>query len=151
MLSFHAARFLIGLLKDARAWNIALRTAHIATMGVLLGGHAFDAPESALRGWLVASVLTGIGLAVSEAGWHLLWFHQLRGLITLSKLLLLALVPVFWEHRMVLLFLIVIMASIGAHMSARLRYYSVVYREVVRGSCGPGGRPEDDLTGDGAA
>ena len=27
---------------NRRAWNIALRTAHLAAMGVLLGGHAFD-------------------------------------------------------------------------------------------------------------
>ena len=37
----------IGVCRTARAWNIGLRTAHIAVSGVLVGGHVFDVPRDA--------------------------------------------------------------------------------------------------------
>lgn len=66
---------------NTRAWNIALRTAHIAAMGVLLVGHAFDIPPSDLGLWvsLGLTVATGVALGMLEAGPRLLCFHQCRG------------------------------------------------------------------------
>jgi len=127
-----------GLIPSARAWNIALRTAHIATMGILLGGHAFDVPAPQLLSSLWLTIVTGAALGVSEAGWHLLWFHQVRGLMTMGKLVLVCAVPFFWQYRLMILLAVVVIASVGSHMPARFRYYSVIYREVIRGSCGPG-------------
>ena len=126
---------------NARAWNIALRTAHIAAMGVLVGGHAFDVGKSDL---LVAFWLTmgsGIALAVVEVGPSLVWFHQGRGLMTMAKLALLCAVPFlwdFWSARLTVVLAVVVLASVGSHMPARLRYYSVIYRTVLRCNGGPG-------------
>jgi hypothetical protein len=125
----------------ARTWNIALRTAHIATTGVLLGGHAFDRPANDLRPILYLTIATGVVLGMLEAGPRLLWFHQGRGLMTIAKLLLLCTVPLLWEHRylrLAVLLAVVAIASVGAHMPARLRYYSVIYRQVIADRCGPG-------------
>ncbi len=110
-------------------------------MGVLLGGHAFnvDKPDLLPSFWLC--VLTGIALGVSETGCHLLWFHQGRGLMTIGKLGLLCAVPLCWElwHlRMAILLTVVVLASVGSHMPARFRYYSVLHREVTRCHDGPG-------------
>ena len=127
-----------------RPWNIALRTAHIAAAGILLGGHAFDVPAERLLVGLWACILSGLGLTLSEAGWSLLWFHQLRGLMTLGKLLLIGAVPLFWDQRVWILLVVVVIASVGSHMPARFRYYSVVYHRMIRGSCGPGGRPGEN-------
>src|SRR3989304_9865828 len=90
-------------LTNGRAWNIALRTAHIAAMGILLGGHAFDVPRERLLLSLWLTIGTGVGLGVLEAGPGLLWFHQGRGLMTIVKLALVGAVPVFWEYRLALL------------------------------------------------
>jgi len=125
----------LGML-NARAVNIALRTAHIAAMGVLLGGHAFDVPAQRLVASLWWTIATGAALAVVEAGPRLLWFHQLRGVMTLAKLVLVALVPWFWQQRLAILLAVVVIASVGSHMPARFRYYSIVYRRVLQ--CGPG-------------
>lgn len=125
-------------LLQGRAWNVAFRTAHIAATGVLLGGHAFGVPKDRLMTSLYLSLGTGVVLALSEAGGGLLWFHQVRGLMTLAKLALIALVPVFWTVRFAILLAVVVIASVGSHMPARFRYYSILYREVIRGSCGPG-------------
>jgi len=131
---------------NLRFWNIALRTAHIAAMGILLGGHAYDVPACQLRPMLWCTVGTGIILGALESGGRLLWFHQGRGLLTLGKLILMAAVPWFWEYRLPILLAVLGLASAGSHMPARFRYYSVVYGEVVPCSGGPGsGRLEARL------
>ena len=127
-----------------RWWNIGLRTMHLAAMGVLVGGHAFDVPPGQLAIVLAATLLTGVALTLSEAGLRLLWFHQLRGLMTLAKLVLLGMIPLVWASRFPILLVVVAIASIGSHMPARFRYYSVLRREVIRGGCGPGGSSEED-------
>ena len=128
-----------------RWWNIGFRTAHIASMGVLLGGHAFDVPRSDMTPSLVAAVVTGVLLTFSEAGLHLLWFHQIRGLATIAKLVLLCAVPLCWSQSFPIMLGVVVIASVASHMPARFRYYSVIRGEVIRDGCGPGvSRLDDD-------
>ena len=116
-------------------------------MGILLGGHAFDVSPDRLIASLWCTVGTGGVLAAIEAGPRWVWFHQGRGLMTLGKLVLVGAVPWFWEHRLFILLAVVVIASVGSHMPARFRYYSFVYRRVVR--CGAGTAAallEDDLS-----
>jgi hypothetical protein len=124
-----------------RAINILLRTAHIAAAGILLGGHAFDVARGRLVWSLWLTIGTGAALGAVEAGGRLLWFHQGRGLLTLAKLGLLLLVPLLWHHwhlRLTVLLAVVVIASVGSHMPARFRYYSVIYKRVVSSGSGPG-------------
>lgn len=107
-------------------------------MGILLGGHAFDVPAPRLLPALWCTLGTGALLAAIEAGPRLLWFHQGRGLMTLGKLVLVALVPWFWQQRLVLLLAVVVIGSVGSHMPARYRYYSILYRKEIRCGSGPG-------------
>ena len=127
---------------NTRTWNILLRTAHIAAMGVLLGGYAFNVqPPSRLLVSLWLTVGTGLGLGLLEAGPRLLWFHQGRGLMTIAKLSLLCAVPLLENYcclRLTVLLAVVVIASVGSHMPARYRYYSIVYRDVITCQGGPG-------------
>jgi hypothetical protein len=107
-------------------------------MGILLGGHAFHVPASDLVPSLWFCVGSGVGLAALEAGPRLVWFHQLRGLVTLGKLVLVAAVPFFWHYRLPILLVVVAIGSVGSHMPARFRYYSVIHRRVIRCGSGPG-------------
>ncbi len=128
----------VGFLTNDRTWNITFRTAHIAAMGVLLGGHAFDVPAPRLLTSLWLAVGTGLVMVVLEAGASFVWFHQGRGLMTLAKLALILLVPLLWQWRLPILLAAVALASVGSHMPARYRYYSVLYKEVIRCHGGPG-------------
>ncbi len=134
-----------------RAANIALRTAHIAAMGVLLGGHAFHVPRDRLMVSLWLTIASGVALAMVEAGPRLLWFHQGRGVMTMAKLALMCAVPLAWDYRLPILLAVVVLASVGSHMPARYRYYSVIYRKFMPDASGPGGRPlrEDGAKGKG--
>jgi hypothetical protein len=129
---------------NVRALNIALRTAHIGAMGILMGGHAFDVSPERLLVSLWLTIGTGLALAAVEAGPRLLWFHQGRGVMTLTKLALLCAVPLAWDYRLPILLAVIVLGSVGSHMPARFRYYSVLRREIVRDVCGPGGGREDE-------
>ena len=123
---------------NIRSLNIILRTAHIAAMGILLGGHAFGVLRERLLLSLWLTIGTGVALAVVEAGPSLVWFHQGRGLMTLAKLVLLCITPFWWDYRLAVLLVVVVIASVGSHMPARFRYYSALRREITRDACGPG-------------
>ena len=58
--------------------------------------------------------------------------------MTLAKLALLCTVLFSWDCRLWILLAVVVIGSVGSHMPARFRYYSVIYREVIPDGCGPG-------------
>ena len=119
--------------------NIGFRTAHIGAMGILMGGHAFDVLPERLKVVLWLTIGTGVALAAVESGVRLLWFHQGRGLMTMAKLALICAVLVAWDYRLPILLAVIVLASVGSHMSGRFRYYSLIYRQVIHDGYGPGG------------
>jgi len=117
---------------DRRPWNIGFRTAHLAVTGVLVGGHAFDVEAGRLLLLLWAAIGTGAVLLFLEAYSGLRWLHQGRGLMVLSKLALLLVIPFAWNVRVPILIAVIVLASVGSHMPARYRYYSVIAGEVLK-------------------
>jgi hypothetical protein len=110
-----------------RAIRIALRTAHIAAGGILLGGHFFGVEPARLMPWWRAAMATGAAFVAVELYGSGVWLVQGRGLLTLAKLALLALLPLFWKQRVWILLLVLGIGSIGSHMSSRFRHYSVAH------------------------
>jgi len=129
-----------------RTLNIALRTVHIASMGTLLGGHAFDVATQRLQASLWLTLGSGAVLAMVESGFRPLWLHQGRGVLTLFKLVLLLGVLVAWNHRLFILLAVVVVASVGSHMPSRFRYYSVLSRRVIHDGIGPGEGSKNSTT-----
>ncbi|HBB68128.1 MAG TPA: hypothetical protein DCZ93_12725, partial [Elusimicrobia bacterium] len=93
------------------------------------GGIWFGVPQAELMPWLRWSVLTGVGLMFLELRKGLDWFLQLAGGLTLVKLALLFLVPVFPDYNRFLLLLVISISSIGSHMPARLRHFNYIKRQ----------------------
>lgn len=117
---------------ERRTWNIATRTVHIFVMGVLTGGHVFNVPAERLEAWLYATVVSGALLVVLEAYSGLKWLHQARGVMVIVKLALLLVILFAWHLRVPILFVVVVLGSVGSHMPARYRYYSVIAGEVMK-------------------
>lgn len=125
----------IRFLPASRAWSIALRTLHIAAFGMVLGGHAFAVEAGKLLPWMWVTILSGVGLMALELySGGLYWLFLGKGISVLVKLALLLLIPLFWEQRVPLLLLVVVIASVGSHMPSRFRHYSVLHRRLI----GPG-------------
>ena len=114
-----------------RACNIILRTAHICTCSVLMGGHLFGIEPGWILPWTYAAILTGAALLFLEAypGWR--YTCEGRGLMVLAKLALLALVPLAWGARVPILFGVIVLGSIGSHMPRKYRHYSILGRRAV--------------------
>jgi hypothetical protein len=100
---------------------VALRTAHLATLGILLGGHAFDVEASRLLPFLLATVASGAGLVALELASTCAWLRVAKGVAVLAKLGLLLAIPLFWEHRTGILLAVVVLASTVLHMPRRFR------------------------------
>ncbi len=101
-------------------------------MSVLVGGHAFDVPSDRLYPVLWAVIGTGTILIALEAyAVSFRWLFQGRGLAVLAKLALLLVIPFAWPARLPILLAVIVLASVGSHMPARFRYYSVTERRVL--------------------
>ena len=109
-----------------RLLGVAFRTGHLLSVGTLLGGHVFDVNPERLVPFLVAAIVTGAGMMALELAATCTWLFTGKGLAVALKLGLLLLVPVFWEHRVLILVAVTIVAGFGSHMSARFRHYSLL-------------------------
>jgi hypothetical protein len=121
-----------------RALSIAFRTAHLATFGTLLGGHVFGVEPSRLLPFLVVTIASGAALMALELASTFEWLLMVKGLAVVLKLLLLAMIPIFWSRRVSILLVIVTVAAISSHMPARLRHYHILRRATARPA--PGAR-----------
>lgn len=108
-----------------------LRTFHIAAFGTLLGGHVFDVEPARLVPFLVVAIVTGAGLMALELASTFAWLFMVKGAAVVLKLLLLAAVPLFWDHRVALLLTVVVVASFAAHLPSRVRHYSLIAGRVI--------------------
>jgi hypothetical protein len=92
-------------------------------MAVLVGGHFFAMPPERLVGPLLWTVDSGITIMLLEMYGSMHWLLEVRGLLTVVKLVLVLLVPVFWSQRIWILLSIIVIGFVGSHMPGRLRYY----------------------------
>lgn len=115
-----------------RLLGVVLRTAHILTVGTLLGGHVFDVDPVQLVPFLAGAIVTGAGMVALELASTCAWLVMGKGLAMLLKVGVLLLVPVFWEQRVPLLVVVTLIAGVGSHMSSRFRHYSLLTGGVVQ-------------------
>lgn len=116
-----------------RSLSIALRTLHLASFGILLGGHVFTIEAERVLPALYLTIASGAGLIALELFvFGLYWLFLGKGIMVLLKLAMLLAIPFLWEYRLLLLFLTVVIASVGSHMPARYRHYSFLRRHVVQ-------------------
>jgi hypothetical protein len=111
----------------ARAWSILFRTLHILAFSILVGGHAFNVPTDQLLPLLYLAIVSGVGMAFIEAypEWQALF--QGWGILVMFKLVLLCSVPFAWSHRFAILVAVLVIGSVGSHMTKRLRHCAPLF------------------------
>lgn len=114
----------------ARAIGIALRTAHLGAMAVLVGGLELGAPGPSLRSWQVATVATGVALLASEASHSRHWVYQGRGLATLAHVGALVLLGMAGASRAGAAVALVV-GAVGSHLPRTVRKWSLRHGRVV--------------------
>ena len=115
----------------SRGLKIVFRTAHLVTSSVLFGGHVFDIAPERLILTLYFTIASGAGLIALELYGSCQWVYQGMGLLTEIKVLLLIAAGAWWDMRAPLLTLVVILGSVGSHMPARYRHYSLLHGRVL--------------------
>jgi hypothetical protein len=118
-------------LPHSRWWNIAARTVHLAATGLILGGHAFGADADRLLPLLWVAIATGGVMIAVEVYPTAHWAHQVCALFVYAKLAILCVIPFLWDHRVAMLLLVLVLASVGSHAPRRVRHYSLYYRRVM--------------------
>jgi hypothetical protein len=106
-----------------RVYKVLARTVHLIAIAGLVGGHMFGAPLAPLRLLLYLSIVTGVAMCALEAYPNRRFFYEGWALLLWLKLVLLALVPVFWSARRPILIVVVVIASVGSHMPRALRHW----------------------------
>ena len=111
---------------SARWIRIVLRSAHILSFGVLLGGHIFGIDRQDLLPWLWASIGTGALMMASYTLQKASWFRELYGLVVLAKIgiLCLLLLEPLWPLRVPILIFVLFVSSISSHMPGKYRYWT---------------------------
>ena len=109
----------------ARPVQVVLRTVHVAAMALLLGGLAFDVPDARLHAAGAVTVASGVGLLAVELAKTGVFLYTGAGVASILKLALLALGLAFPVARFELYLAATLLASVGSHMSGRLRHYSL--------------------------
>jgi hypothetical protein len=110
---------------------VALRSVHIVSMALVLGGLAFRVPDERLHVAGVVTLVTGVLLLTIEVARTGVFLYQGAGVASLVKLGLLGLGLAFPVARFELYLAATLVASVGSHMSRAWRHWSVLDRKVL--------------------
>ncbi len=110
-----------------RTVRILLRSAHIFATGTLVGGYIFDQPTAVLMPWLWGSAVSGILLLATDLHTGIAVLCEARGVAVIAKVVLLLLIPVFWEARIPLLVFILLIGAVSSHMPKRIRHRVLIF------------------------
>ena len=110
-----------------RGISIGFRSLHLLASGLLVGGHTFNVEPPRLVALLYLTVGSGLGLVLLELYRSCDWVYQGMGALVMVKTAITAMAGVWWEQRVALLFLVVVLGSVGSHMPSRYRHYSFIH------------------------
>lgn len=114
-----------------RVLRTTLRTVHVLAVGAYYGGHVFSVPPERLAPAAVAVIATGVLFVIFEVWSAPVWLVQIQGVATYVKVALIGSVSLFWDQRIWILSLVMVIGVVVSHAPGRLRYYSVKDRRVV--------------------
>ncbi len=114
-----------------RGVRILLRTVHILTAGVLLGGYIFGEPAAALEPWLWGTVISGLLVLATDLHASLAVLFEVRGIAVLIKTILLILAAVFWEERVLLLMSALAIGVVSSHMPRQYRHKLLLFQDQI--------------------
>ncbi len=108
-----------------RGLKIVLRSLHVLPVAVLAGGSILGVETELLRVWLFGALASGLLiflLDLHESGAFLL---QVRGIVVLAKIGLLAALPWLGTGRPWLLGTLVLVSVLSSHAPSRVRYFMI--------------------------
>ncbi|HSH42151.1 MAG TPA: hypothetical protein VK973_08510 [Arenicellales bacterium] len=112
----------------AQRWvRITLRTLHLVGIAGLGGGFLYGADASMWKPYLSLTVYSGATLVAVELWTTGLWLIQLRGIVVVVKLALIAWMMQAAHLAMPLFVAVVVISGVIAHAPASVRYFSIFH------------------------
>lgn len=115
-----------------RATKVALRAAHVLCAGTYFAAFVFAVEPAARHPWFVALLVSAGLLLLLDLHETAAFFLEIRGLVVLGKVVLLALLPCFGDAQVWVLGALVAVSVVSSHAPASVRHRVVV--SGVRGS-----------------
>lgn len=105
-----------------------LRALHILSAGTLLGGHIFAISTPQLLPWLYATIITGLLILITDLHATACVLFEVRGVAVIIKLLLMLAIAVWFEARIPLLCIILLIGVYGSHMPKWQRHKMLFFK-----------------------
>ncbi len=103
--------------------EIGLRTAHLLGMAGVGGGFLYGAPVTAWKPYFWLLLGSGVAMLLLQVWSNAIWLVQLRGLVILLKVGLLATVALWPVLALPVLLAVVAISGVFAHAPGRVRYH----------------------------
>ena len=115
-----------------KRWSkISLRTLHLLAVAGVGGGILFALEKDLWINYWWLALVSGVLMMVMDIAANPVWIFQVRGLVILLKLILLALLGSIPGWDSFLLAVIIIISAVISHAPGKLRYYSLYHRRVI--------------------
>ena len=118
--------------KGKRTLKIMLRTVHLLAISGVCGGIFFGVNSTLLWDFWIAAIVSGSSMMLIDSLSNLIWFIQVRGLVIMTKLGLIIILPYAPNWGIHIIVVVMVMSGIISHAPSQWRYYSFVHRKVVR-------------------
>lgn len=117
---------------NIKRWSkTSLRTLHLVGVAGVGGGVLFGLDGSVWNGYWWLTLASGTLMMLIDLASNPLWLIQIRGLVIVGKLVLVALIGSFPRWDPALLIAVVVLSGIISHAPSSIRYYSIFHRRVV--------------------
>ncbi len=117
---------------SVKRWTkISLRTLHLLAVAGVGGGVLFGLEKDVWLNYWWLAIATGGLMMLMDMISNRVWIVQVRGVVIILKLVLLAFLGSFPAWDIYLLVFIIIVSGVVSHAPGKLRYYSVYHRKVI--------------------
>ncbi len=120
-------------MRGSREIRTTLRSLHLICIAALYGGHVFGVEKERLFPALIAVFVSGGLFMLFEVLRSPIWLVQLRGIATYLKIAMVMSVELFWDWRVLILTVVIVVGTVVSHMPGHFRYYSLLHGREMRG------------------
>lgn len=118
-----------------KRWSkISLRTLHLLAIAGVGGGILFGLDKDLWISYWWLALASGLLMTLMDVIANPVWIVQVRGVVIVLKLILLALLGSFPGWDSTLLAIIIIISAVISHAPGKLRYYSLYHHRVINSS-----------------
>jgi len=120
-----------------RGLKISLRAVHTLCASVLVGGALLAVDPGRSSAWAAGTAISGLALVLLDLHESGAFLVQIRGLVVLAKIALLATLPwLRWQPA--LLAAALLLSVLSSHAPGRVRYLVLLGRGRITGGCSNG-------------